>query len=243
MHNYCHLICHANNISVCITSYLASSPLRRPMFWAVSVIWGSRLEGSPICGFCSYTPFIFSSASLISDGRRKVLLFWICEHWLRKFLFCAALLIRTGGTGRSFYKLEGLLKGQAVLLYMTLVRSGTDDGWKILARSSLNSPQSCWMGLKPGLCADQSRSSTPNWENYFFLNLALCPGVLSCWNRKGPSPNSCHQIRNTLLSKISPYAAALKFPLTETKSPNSNHQTQPQTSSTDTYTYVNSEAS
>ena len=76
---YCTLVCHAHIIGihcicacrVCvITSYLASSPLRRPMLWAVSVIWGSRLEGSPICGFCSYTPFIFSSASLRSRDRK-----------------------------------------------------------------------------------------------------------------------------------------------------------------------------
>lgn len=56
-------------ISACcvITSYLASSPLRRPMFWLVCVIWGSKQEGSPICGFCTYTPLIFSRASLRSD--------------------------------------------------------------------------------------------------------------------------------------------------------------------------------
>lgn len=67
------------NISDCIhvcgvcvlTSYLTSSPRSWLIFWDVSVIWGSRLEGSPICGFCSYTPFIFSSASLRSNRCKK----------------------------------------------------------------------------------------------------------------------------------------------------------------------------
>lgn len=63
-----------------MTSYLESSPLRRLMFWAVSEIWGSRLEGSPICGLCSYTPFIFSSASL----REKRVIVWKRERSSRK---------------------------------------------------------------------------------------------------------------------------------------------------------------
>ncbi len=92
-----------------ITSYFASSPLRRPMFCAVSVIWGSRLEGSPICGFCSYTPFIFSSASLRSDRGKKGLLFWKCQHSFGKVLSAAARLIRRGGMGRSFHRLEDML--------------------------------------------------------------------------------------------------------------------------------------
>ncbi len=105
-------------VYVCvITSYFASSPLRRPMFCAVSVIWGSRLEGSPICGFCSYTPFIFSSASLRSDERIKGSLFWKYQNSLRKFLSTATQLIRFGGMTRSFFKLEDLLKGHAILLY------------------------------------------------------------------------------------------------------------------------------
>ncbi|KAG7279565.1 hypothetical protein CRUP_034667 [Coryphaenoides rupestris] len=44
---------------------------KRPRLRAVSVIWGSRLAGSPIWGFCSYTPFIFSSASLPWGGGRE----------------------------------------------------------------------------------------------------------------------------------------------------------------------------
>ena len=52
-----------------------------------------------------------------------------------------------------------------------------------------------------GLCAGQSSSSTPISTNHFCMDLTLCMGLLSCWNRKGlpltlkislgtgPSPN------------------------------------------------------
>ncbi len=38
------------------------------------------------------------------------------------------------------------------------------------------------MGLRSGLCAGQSSSSSPN---YLFMDLALCIGALSCSNGKG----------------------------------------------------------
>ncbi len=40
------------------------------------------------------------------------------------------------------------------------------------------------------------------------MELALCTGGLSYWNRNKPSSNLCHKVRSTLLSKISVFAAA-----------------------------------
>lgn len=36
----------------------------------------------------------------------------------------------------------------------------------------------CWMGLRTGLCrlAKKKQTSTPNWENNFFVQLASCMG-------------------------------------------------------------------
>lgn len=93
-----------------ITSYLASSPLRRPKFWAVSVIWGSRLEGSPICGFCSYTPFIFSSASLRSGRGRKMLLFWRIQALITEVSLLCSTADKTRRDGQKLKKLADLLQ-------------------------------------------------------------------------------------------------------------------------------------
>jgi hypothetical protein len=71
-----------------------------------------------------------------------------------------------------------------------LVRLGTDVGRLDLARClRSNSSQSFWMGLRSGLCAGQSSSSTPISANYLCMDLTSCTGALSCWNRKGPSPS------------------------------------------------------
>ena len=76
-----------------------------------------------------------------------------------------------------------------------LVRSGTDVGRLGLARSQHSiTSQRCSMGLRLGLCAGQSSSSTSISTNNFFMDLALCTGTLSCWNKKGPSPNCCHKL-------------------------------------------------
>jgi hypothetical protein len=75
------------------------------------------------------------------------------------------------------------------------------------------------MGLRSGLCADQSSSSTPISTNHFCMDLALCTGELSCWNRKGPSLNCCHKVGSTESSRRSLYAVALRFPFTGTKGP------------------------
>jgi hypothetical protein len=38
-------------------------------------------------------------------------------------------------------------------------------------------------------------------------------------NRKGPSPNCCHKVGSTELSRMSLYAVVLRFPFTGTKGP------------------------
>jgi len=54
------------------------------------------------------------------------------------------------------------------------VRSGTDVGRESLAHNRHS------MGLRSGLCAGQSSSSTPNSSNHVFMDLALCTGAQSC---------------------------------------------------------------
>ena len=76
-----------------------------------------------------------------------------------------------------------------------------------------NSSQRCSVGMKSLFCAGQSSSSTLIL-NYFCMDLTLCTGALPCWNRKGPSPNCCHKVGSTELSRISLYAVALRFPFT-----------------------------
>ena len=88
-----------------------------------------------------------------------------------------------------------------------LVRSNTDDQWwgRALTQCS-SSSQSCWLWLKSGLSAGNSS---------VLSYLALCMEahiMFLGWNRKGLSPNSCHNIGSLLLSKISFYAVILRFP-------------------------------
>jgi hypothetical protein len=51
----------------------------------------------------------------------------------------------------------------------------------------------------------------------FCMDLTLCTGALSCWNRKGPSPNCCHNVGSTKSSRMSSYAVVLRFLFTGTK--------------------------
>jgi len=90
-----------------------------------------------------------------------------------------------------------------------------------------NSPQRCSVGLKSGLCASQSSSSTPNLLIHVFMDLAVCTGAQSCWNRKGPSPNCFHEVGSMKLSKISWYAEAFRIPFTRTKGPSPAPEKQP----------------
>ncbi len=64
----------------------------------------------------------------------------------------------------------------------TLMRLRSNTDWQGLALSWCStSSQRRWMGQRSGLCAGQSSSSTSNWENHFFMKLAL-----SCINRTWP---------------------------------------------------------
>ena len=111
-----------------------------------------------------------------------------------------------------------------------LVWSSTDVGLLGLSRSQCsNSSQSCLMGLRSRLCAGQSSSSIPILTNHFYMDLALSTGALSCWNRKGPSPNCCHKVGSTELSRMSLYDVVLRFHFTGTKGPSPNNEKQPQT--------------
>ena len=75
------------------------------------------------------------------------------------------------------------------------------------------------MELRSGFCAGQSSSSTPISTNHFYMDLALCTGVLS---------NCCHEVGSTESSTMSLYTVVLRFPFTGTKRPSPNHEKQPQ---------------
>lgn len=69
------------------------------------------------------------------------------------------------------------------------------------------------MVLRSMICAGQSSSSTPKSFNHLFMDLALCTGVQSWWNRKS--------------STMSWYAEALKLPFTWSKGPRPTTEKQP----------------
>ena len=101
-----------------------------------------------------------------------------------------------------------------------VVSSHTDAGREGLALSLCsNSSQRCSIRLRSGLCAGQSSSSTPNSLIHVFMDLALCTGAQSCWNRRGASPNCSHKAGSLELSNISWYAEAFRLPFIGTKGP------------------------
>ena len=61
------------------------------------------------------------------------------------------------------------------------------------------------------------------------MDIALCTGVHSCRNRKGPSTNCLHKVGSMKLSKISWYAEAFRVPFTGTKGPSPAPEQQPHT--------------
>ena len=118
------------------------------------------------------------------------------------------------------------------------VRSHTDVGQEGLALSlHSNSSQNCSFGLRSGVCAGQSSSSTSNSLIHHFMDLALFTGVQSCWTRKGPSPNCCHKVGSVELSNISWDAEVFRVPFTGTKGPSPTPEKQPP--STKLYTWHN----
>ena len=70
---------------------------------------------------------------------------------------------------------------------------------------------------------------TPNPLIHVFMDLALCTGAQSCWNRKGTSPTCSYKVGSMKLSKISLYTDALRVPLTGTKGPRPTPEKQPHT--------------
>ena len=83
------------------------------------------------------------------------------------------------------------------------------------------------MELRSGLCAGQSSSSTPILENNFCMDLTLCTRELSCWNRKGPFPNCCHNWKHRIVQNAT-VCCALRFPFNVTKGPRPNYEKLPQ---------------
>ena len=104
------------------------------------------------------------------------------------------------------------------------MKSHTDVGLEGLA---LSTALIYSIGLRSGLCASQSSSYTPNALIHVFMDLALCTGAQSCWNRKGLSPNCCYKVGSMDLSNIS--WDAVRVPFTETKGPSPAPQKQPHT--------------
>ena len=101
-----------------------------------------------------------------------------------------------------------------------------------------NLSQRCSVRLRSGLCTAQSRSSTPNSLIHVFMDLALCTGAHSCWNRKGPSLNYSHKVGSMELSNISWCAEAFSIPFTGTKGPSPAPEEQPHTSSGNCQTQI-----
>ena len=95
-------------------------------------------------------------------------------------------------------------------------------------------------GLAPSLCSN-SLVRTLRWPVKFyhiqltnlyghvFMDLVLCTGAQSCWNRKGSSPNCFHKVGSIKLSKNSWYAEAFRVPITGTKGPSPAPEKQPHT--------------
>jgi len=61
------------------------------------------------------------------------------------------------------------------------------------------------------------------------MDLALCTGAQSFWNREGPFPNCSYKVGSMKFSKISWYAEALRVPFTGTKRPSPTPEKQPHT--------------
>jgi len=93
-----------------------------------------------------------------------------------------------------------------------------------LARSlHSNLSQSCSIGLRSGLCAGQSSSSTPNSLIHVLMDLALCTGAH--YSHAGTGRG--HPQTVPTKSKMSCYAEALRVPLTGTQGQSPTPEKQP----------------
>jgi hypothetical protein len=96
--------------------------------------------------------------------------------------------------------------------------------WCFAIRAGLQSTFQCIPNLFDvvkvrALCRSVKFFHTPISTNHFCMDLALCMGELSCWNRTGPSPNHCHKFGSTESPTMSLHVVALRFPFTGTKWP------------------------
>lgn len=66
-------------------------------------------------------------------------------------------------------------------------------------------------------------------SHHVCMDLALCTGAHSCWDRKGPPPNLPHNVGRKALSKMSWYAEVLRFPFTGSQRPILAPEKQPHT--------------
>ena len=83
-------------------------------------------------------------------------------------------------SGKAFHRCWNIAAGTCFhSATRALVRLGTDVGRLGLACSWRSNASQVSMGLRSGLCASQSSSSTPILTNHFCMDLALCTGVLS----------------------------------------------------------------
>lgn len=85
-----------------------------------------------------------------------------------------------------------------------------------------NTSQRLSVWLRSGLYAGPSGCSTPNSLIPLFMNLALCTGVQSCWNRKWWS-NTFGSVK---LSKMPWCAETLELPFIGTKTPSPSSELQ-----------------
>lgn len=111
-------------------------------------------------------------------------------------------------SGKAFLNiLECLWEFVPIEARITMVRSVTAFGWEDLVLiQHLNSSQRCSEGLRSGLCARHSSSSTPNQSNRVFIELALCSGVQSYCKSECRSSNCYHKVISAQLSTFNVFA-------------------------------------
>lgn len=75
-----------------------------------------------------------------------------------------------------------------------------------------SSSRRCWMGLRSARSARQSTSSTPNWENHFFFQKALCVELSHVGTAKGQTQTVAMQsmIPLCVISLRSPFSGTMK---------------------------------
>lgn len=87
------------------------------------------------------------------------------------------------------------------------------------------------MQLRSGLCVSQWSSSKPVSFNHVFMDLALCIGVQTCCNRKGPFS----KLHNIVQNVLETCAEALRFPIIGNKAPSPTLERQPHTHPSSTF--------